>query len=381
MKISRTLIPTIYCFLICFACINVQAQKLNRTEVNIPDILGYKSLVCDFHIHTVFSDGLVWPTIRVQEAWSEGLDAISITDHIEYHPHKQDVSVDNNRSFLVAKPEADKLNFMLIKGSEITRKMPPGHLNAIFIKDSEKLNIKDSIAAIKEAHDQGAFVFWNHPSYPHPEGIEVWSDLHENLFQKEYFQGIEVVNGNTYYPKAHQWCLDKNLTMMSTSDVHNPITFDYGINNGEHRPSTIVFAKEKTAESIREALDNQRTAVYYQDKLIAKEEYLEAIFSNSVTITNQEFSFEKNSKNDERLLIIKNSSDIPMSLVFFDIPDFIKISTEVTLIANGSTAIPFEYDTKEVTSSAYNLKYEVENLIKEPGKGIIQELTIKVSVK
>lgn len=27
-------------------------------------------------MHTVFSDGLVWPSIRVAEAWMEGLDAI-----------------------------------------------------------------------------------------------------------------------------------------------------------------------------------------------------------------------------------------------------------------------------------------------------------------
>jgi hypothetical protein len=38
----------------------------NRREINIPDILGYKTLKCDFHIHTVFSDGDVWPTVRVR---------------------------------------------------------------------------------------------------------------------------------------------------------------------------------------------------------------------------------------------------------------------------------------------------------------------------
>ncbi len=59
-----------------------------RHEINIPDILDYKTLKCDLHIHTVFSDGLVRPTVRVDEAWREGPDAISITDHIEYQPHK-----------------------------------------------------------------------------------------------------------------------------------------------------------------------------------------------------------------------------------------------------------------------------------------------------
>ena len=62
-----------------------------RREVKIPDIAGYRTLKCDFHTHTVFSDGRVWPTVQVEEAWREGLDAIAITDHIEYKPHKQDV--------------------------------------------------------------------------------------------------------------------------------------------------------------------------------------------------------------------------------------------------------------------------------------------------
>lgn len=42
---------------------NVQLEHMHlkhvRKEINIPDILGYKTLKCDFHIHTIFSDGVV----------------------------------------------------------------------------------------------------------------------------------------------------------------------------------------------------------------------------------------------------------------------------------------------------------------------------------
>ena len=51
-----------------------------REELHIPDILGFQTLKCDFHMHTVFSDGLVWPTVRIDEAYREGLDAIALTD-------------------------------------------------------------------------------------------------------------------------------------------------------------------------------------------------------------------------------------------------------------------------------------------------------------
>jgi hypothetical protein len=54
-----------------------------REIINIPEVNGYQVLKCDFHTHTVFSDGLVWPNIRAQEAWEEGLDAMALTEHIE----------------------------------------------------------------------------------------------------------------------------------------------------------------------------------------------------------------------------------------------------------------------------------------------------------
>ncbi|NNE02167.1 MAG: PHP domain-containing protein, partial [Eudoraea sp.] len=56
-----------------------------------PNIDGYVTLKADLHQHTVFSDGEVWPTIRVMEALRENLDAISLTEHLEYQPHEQDI--------------------------------------------------------------------------------------------------------------------------------------------------------------------------------------------------------------------------------------------------------------------------------------------------
>ena len=65
-----------------------------RKIVNLPDLPGYVTLKCDFHMHTVFSDGNVWPTVRVGEAYRDGLDAIAITDHIEYSPKEDYIPVD-----------------------------------------------------------------------------------------------------------------------------------------------------------------------------------------------------------------------------------------------------------------------------------------------
>ena len=63
-----------------------------RNEILLPVTDGFEVLKCDFHMHTVFSDGTVWPVVRVGEAWQEGLDAIAITDHLEYLPHRNHVN-------------------------------------------------------------------------------------------------------------------------------------------------------------------------------------------------------------------------------------------------------------------------------------------------
>ncbi len=83
-----------------------------RDEIVFPDLPGYVTLKCDFHIHTVFSDGNVWPTIRPEEAWREGLDVISITDHIEYQSHKDDLPTNHNRSYEIALPKSEELGLL-----------------------------------------------------------------------------------------------------------------------------------------------------------------------------------------------------------------------------------------------------------------------------
>ena len=109
--------------LLLASLVSVPAQV--RDALVVPDVPGYKTLKCDFHMHTVFSDGEVWPTVRVNEAWREGLDAIAITDHIEYQPHKADVNTNYGRSHEIARAAAEPLGILVIRAAEITRGEPP----------------------------------------------------------------------------------------------------------------------------------------------------------------------------------------------------------------------------------------------------------------
>ena len=59
-------------------------NEVLRNEIILPKVNGFQVLKSDLHTHTVYSDGNVTPEYRIQEAWTDGLDVIAITDHVEY---------------------------------------------------------------------------------------------------------------------------------------------------------------------------------------------------------------------------------------------------------------------------------------------------------
>ncbi len=356
----------------------LEAQTRYRTEVRIPDILGYRTLKCDFHIHTVFSDGSVWPDVRSEEAWREGLDAIAITDHVEYQPHKKDLPSNHDRSFQIAKPLGDRLRIRVIRGSELTREMPPGHLNAIFLEKVEAVEKETWREAVQAASSQGAFIFWNHPGWhgQQPDRVARWYPEHSELHEGGMLHGIEVVNARTYYPEAHRWCLDKKLTMLSNSDIHNPLNLDYHVQQGDHRPLTLVFATDSTLEAIKEALFDRRTAVYSGDLLIAEERFLRPIFNESVSIRNPSVTVRGQGR---ALVQIENTSEITYRLVRVPAPLELSLPGQIKLQANATVLLEVEGrrdDLDEVRQ--VEIPFIVENLKIEPDKGMPVHLKIEV---
>lgn len=262
-----------------FAFYSISAQSHSHAgaqPMTYPDIEGYKTLKTDLHIHSVFSDGNVWPTIRVQEALRENLDAISLTEHIEYQPHKEDIPhPDRNRAYHLALEEAKEHELLIISGSEITRDKPVGHNNAVFISDANKLLVDSAEDAFSEAKKQGAFVFWNHPAWyaQNLQGNPVLRDFQIDRIKNGELHGIEVINSVDYAKEALAIALEQNLTIMGTSDVHGLIDWDY-TEKGNHRPITLVFAKEKSVESLQEALFERRTVAVYNSLLVGRAEFL-----------------------------------------------------------------------------------------------------------
>jgi hypothetical protein len=294
--------------IILMGALTVQAQ---RKMLSVPELPGYVTLKCDFHMHTVFSDGNVWPTQRVGEAWRDGLDAISITDHLEYQPKKQYVPTDHSGAWKIASSTAADYNIILVKGSEITRKMPPGHLNALFITEPDSLVKDDFMKVIEAAIAQGAFIQWNHPGWKsqQPDGIPRMYPVHEELIAKGWMHGIEYYNDVEFYPLVMDMCRDNRLALMGNSDVHGVISEEFAVPEYSHRPMTLVFARERTHDSLKEAMFARRTAVWYGDNLAAFEEIAAPLFKSVITAG---VPFKDDGKNI--WFELSNSSDIPMTL-------------------------------------------------------------------
>ena len=158
-----------------------------RVDIVLPLVNGYNIYTADLHTHTVYSDGRVTPSHRVQEAWLDGIDIIALTDHIEYRPvekafynylkeytdedypkKREDAlaKVDLNVSVKEAISEGEKYGMVVIPGIEITRDgTKVGHFNALFTVDNNRIYDEDPLKAIRNAKLQGALVMHNHPGW------------------------------------------------------------------------------------------------------------------------------------------------------------------------------------------------------------------------
>jgi hypothetical protein len=282
---------------VLFTVVTVQAQHPHQHEggrtIEFPDTADYLSLTCDFHMHTVFSDGAVWPDIRVQEAQRDGLDCIAITEHLEYQPHRADIPhPDRNRAFEIASGSAGQSGLIVIRGSEITRSLPYGHANSIFIQDANPLLQDDAEDAYEEAASQGGFTFINHPNWTaqRKDGVARLEPEQLALIEKGQIHGIEVVNDLTYSDEAIEIALRHNLAIIGTSDIHGLVDWQYEIAQGGHRPITVVLAKERTEEAIRDALINNRTVAYYLDSIIGREEHVRPLIDASLRFSASGYS-------------------------------------------------------------------------------------------
>ena len=371
---------TLTTFILILIVFSINAQK-RKEFFKSPKGVFYIS--SDLHIHSVFSDGSVWPTIRVDEAVRDSIDLISLTEHLEYQSHISDIPHTNrNRSFQIAGGYVQKKPLAVVHGTEITKPMPPGHFNAIFIKDANKFFDKNKeplifIKGIKEANKQGAFVFWNHPMWEanRSDGIAKLDPIHKEVIDKKLLHGIEVVNFDTFSEEAMQIALDNELTMMGTSDVH--VLIDWDFNKEEesfHRPITFIMSKNRTIKSIRDALFNGNTFIWYRDLIIGRSNNLKQVIQNNLKVISKGYGF-KGRKVEILQLELINKSVAPISLNYIGKYTFHNDYKFIELKPRSSKTIYVK--TKKIEETV-SLEFEILNYVIAPKTNLKTIKTINI---
>lgn len=347
--------------------------------INFPNTEKYKVIVADLHTHSVFSDGAVWPNVRVEEAVRDGIDLLAITEHLEYQPHIDDIPhPDRNRSFDIAEDIAKNKDLTVINGAEITRMFPPGHINAIFIEDANKLIYLDEAkiseakeilkevpeesltnyedlswledaalaslwpvkSALIEARNQNAFTFWNHPAWSSEEfiGQPMLREIHKEFFRDNLLHGIEVANGDGYSEEAFRIALEYGLTVIGTSDVHGLIDWDYPSSIGAHRPVTLILSESNSSDAIKSSLFSGKTVVWFKNNLIGLE-------NNILELTNSYLKAKKVEileNSDIARVEIENVSDMRFIIQVLDQSSVVNESNLIEIAPNEKTVLQID---------------------------------------
>lgn len=280
----------------------------NRTEIFLPQVNGYNVYKADLHTHTLYSDGSVMPAYRVLEAWQQGLDVIAITDHLESRRGEEvmvkylqkyisekypeaintfialeptpvgTIMVDLNFGIKAVQKEAEKYGLTVIPGGEISRDGATiGHFNALFVEDCNSIYDPDPLTSIRNAKAQNALVMHNHPGYRRTD-ID-YSEVEKQAYDEGLIDGVEVMNGSSFYPGIIDRVQDRDLFIAACTDVHGGNKY-----GALERPMTLILAKDKSLESIREALEARRTLAYGFNTLSGDEQLLKDFFTAGVKV-------------------------------------------------------------------------------------------------
>lgn len=303
---------------------HVASKAPCRKVFTLPVVNGYNIYLADLHTHSAYSDGSVLPKFRIAEAWQDGLDIIAITEHIEYRPAEKAFyeylkrytaveynkekginipMVDLNTAVNVAATEGENYDILVIPGSEITRNgTTVGHFNALFTTDNNLIYDEDPVQAIRNAKAQGALVMHNHPGW-RKTSLD-FTDTEKIAYEEGLIDGVEVMNGSEFYPGIIDRVQERGLFIAANSDIHGATAVEYRL-TGSDRPMTLILARDKSMESIREALESNRTIALGYGELCGEEGLLAELFKASITFD------ELNVTEKNKVLQLTNKTSIP----------------------------------------------------------------------
>jgi len=225
-----------------------------------------RPILCDFHVHTTFSDGTMGLKEVIDLYGVNGFDVIAITDHVfdtqcrhSLKMIENGVYVDNFQKYLQAVQEGalyagKKYDLLVIPGLEVCNNRIGFHIVGLDIKQSINANCSAK-QVIEDIHRQHGLAIACHPYYKISElqdrqkieetTLYLWENREQYLHMIDAW---EIANRNDLYSIVG---LD-GLPFLASSDFHEK----------EHLYSwkTQVFASKDT-ESIKRAIKEQEVSL------------------------------------------------------------------------------------------------------------------------
>ena len=346
-----------------------------RTEIILPQVNGLNVYKADLHTHSIYSDAELTPEERVKEAWFDGMDIFAMTDHVEYRRHEPnmlkflkgytggevkkavnsnvirkaateqgilaDLNLPTKLAQKAAKAYGDAL--LIIPACEITREPKTiGHFNALFTTDNNAIYDTDPLQSLRNAKKQGALITQNHPGWSR-KTCDI-TEFEQKAFDEKLIDGVEIMNGYWFYPKAMQRCVDWNLYMLGCTDIHNRT--NHYRQNGYFRTMTLIFAKENTSKAIRKALEKGHTLAYSAGNIAGDAKLLQDFFKASVS-----YKFLSHGKKGAATYALTNTTSLDYKIRIgkrvYELPAFQTITISVSKNKDGQD--------KDITFSVTNM--------------------------
>lgn len=308
----------------------VSEQMPTRMLGDFPKVGRYNVLRGDFHMHTKHSDGRPTPQERVLEAWRLGYDVIAITDHGKVLAYDE------------AKAAAEALDIVLVRGLE-TGVASKEHMVALGVSadyvprnphkwaeepGKDTVYYRDEMLAIQKT---GGLLILAHPHVGYREPFE-WGA------KQGIIRGIEIKNdvvgkgwntieshGTWFYPHAFDKAVEYDLALFANTDAHGP--------KNPGQAVTLVFARERSAKSVLDAIRQARTAAWFDGMLWGRESLLTDLINGVIKVRRTA---------DDQYLRIENLSPLALKAL---IQPSVGVPTAVELPPSSEVLVPSAGDS------------------------------------
>ncbi|MCP5117099.1 MAG: PHP domain-containing protein, partial [bacterium] len=153
--------------------------------------------------------------------------------------------------------------------------------------------------------------------------------------------------------------------------IRGLIDWQYDLPNEGHRPITLVFATERSAAGIQEALQARRTVAWFDNLLVGREEYVLPLIESSLTVRQAAYIGDSSVLS----VLIENTSDAEYILDNKSAYTFHGGADVVTLKPHQETRLNIKTLDRKTAAS---LPFEVLNAVTAPNTH--PELVLRVSV-